>query len=469
MNLPEGILTIEELEKDIRQNTQPKRAKKPPRKAKDAFPLDVLPPKLEELVKGAETALGTPPDFLAAACLLAAAIAAGNTHQLEIKRAVLQRAIFYLVLVGNPNSNKSGALKFALRPITQRDGDNYDEYKAQQAEFEAIKDMSKKERQAEGITEIPPPPVYRRSLVSDITPEALATVHQDNTRGIGVHRDELAGWVKDFNRYHQGGETEMWLSAWNGDPMVVDRKTSGPIRIPNTNISVAGTIQPAVIEELANGGRALNGFIDRLLFVWPDGLEKPLWTDDEINLPLLEAYQDAISRLLDLTFDAENKAHTLRMEPEARKRLFKFFNEENKPLCDTAENELLGGIYGKFDIHAQRLVIALHLLWWAYQGKGDVPQLVEAQTVERAIKAAEYFRAQSLKVFNRLHNSNPFDDLPADKRKVYEALPEEFKKKDGEVIAEKKGMPARTFRHWLKTGKGSLFESPRYGVWAKLY
>lgn len=464
---PAGAVSIDELAQDIAQRTngQPAPAKRP-RKAKNAFPLEALPPKLEELVRGAETALGAPPDFLAASCLLAAAIAAGNTYQLEIKRAVTQRAIFYLVLVGNPNSNKSGPLKFALSPITKRDGENYDEYQAQRDAYETEQAKPKKER--EEVER----PIFCRSLVSDITMEALASVHQDNPRGIGAIRDEIAGFVKDFNRYSQGGDAENYLSMWNGDALTVDRKTSGPIRIKKTFVCVGGTIQPAVIEELANGGRAANGFIDRLLFVWPDGLEKPLWTDDEINLPLLEAYQDAITRLLDLTFDAENKAHTLTLEADAKRRLFQFFNDENKPLCDAAENEALAGIYGKFDIHTARLVIALHLLWWAYQGKGDVPHLVECQTVERAIRAAEYFRSQALKVFNRLHNSSPIDKLPADKLKVYEALPgmpETFKTADGQAIAERLGMPARTFRHWLTSGKGELFESPRFGEWAKLY
>ena len=184
----------------------------------------------------------------------------------------------------------------------------------------------------------------------------------------------------------------------------------------------------------------------------------------------MEGYQGAINRLLDVTFDAENKAHTLTLEPSAKKRLFQFFNQENKPLCDNAENELLAGIYGKFDIHAARLVIALHLLWWAYQGEGgQPPQQVEKSTVERAVRAATYFRTQALKVYNRLHNESPVDKLPADKRKVYEALPEEFKKKEGEAIAERLGMPARTFRHFLKTEKGKLFEQVKYGVYGKLY
>jgi len=470
MNLPTGNITEAELLADIQQNKNgaPKKAQKRPRKAAKGFPLDILPPKLEELVKGAETALGTPPDFLGASCLLAAAIAAGNTYQLEIKRAVIQRAIFYLVLVGNPNSNKSGALSFALRPIDKRDGESYDEYKAQLAEYEAIQGMGRKERQEAGITEKPPPPVYCRSLVSDITPEALANVLESNPRGIAVNRDELAGWVKDFNRYHQGGEQEMWLSAWNGKSLVIDRKTSGPLRIPNAFICVAGTIQPAVVEELANGNRAMNGFIDRLLFVWPDGLEKPEWTDDEINLPLLEAYQGAISRLLDLTFTPERTANTLTLEAGAKKRLFQFFNQENKPLCDEAENELLAGIYGKFDIHAARLVIALHLLWWAYQGEGgQPPQQVEKSTVERAVRAATYFRTQALKVYNRLHNESPVDKLPADKRKVYEALPETFQKGDGQDIAERLGIHPKTFSRFLNERK--LFEKLKHGVYAKIY
>ena len=469
-SIPEGVVSPAEVLAAVNEPVRPT-AKALPKlnKAISCFPLTTLPPKLAELITGSITALGMPADFTAASCLVAAGIAAGNTCHLEIKQAVTQSPIFYLVLVGNPNCNKSGALKFALKPIIERDNEDYADYRRLQPKYEAIRQMDKAERKEAGISELPAPPVYSRTLVTDTTPEALVSIHQDNLKGIAVHRDELAGWVKDFNRYHPGSELEMWLTNWNGDTLTVDRKNAGTIRIPQSCISVVGTIQPGVIEELAAGTRGVNGFMDRLIFVWPDNLEKPEWTETEINLPLLNAYQNAINRLLDLGFDDENQTLVLKLSPEAKTRLFNFYNIKNKPLCDDAPSEVLAGIHGKFDIHAARIIIALHLLWWAYSESDTPPSEVQFSIVEKAIEVAEFFRVNALKVYSRLHNDTPVDRLSKDRKAVYEALPTSFKKSEGMAIAKTKKMEERTFSRFLNDPKANVFVQLKHGHYEKIY
>ncbi len=273
MNLPTGNITLAELAADLQQATPAAAPRlKTSQRSAAAFPIDTLPPRLQDLIKDAGESLGMPPDFLAAGALIAAGIASGNTCELELKTGTTQRPIFYLVLIGNPNCNKSGALRFALKPITKRDAENYSSYKQHLIEWESTQRKGKGDDTGDDL----PKPVYFRHLVADATPEALAATHFDNIRGIAVHRDELAGWVHNFDRYNGKGETEQWLTLWNGDPLTIDRKQSGVLRIEKTCVSVAGTIQPAALEALAADGKGQNGFVDRFLFVWPDGLEKPL-------------------------------------------------------------------------------------------------------------------------------------------------------------------------------------------------
>ena len=297
-NMPQGDITIDELEEDIsgRNGGKPLKAVKPLHRKKNSFPIEVLPLKAQEYVKGAHKTLGTPKDFFAASMLFTAASAAGNTCKLEVKTGVEQKAVFYMVLIGLPNSNKSGALKIAIKPLLNEDTSNYKKYKSQKAEYDAIKGLSKKERQAQGITELTPPPIFHRAVIQDATPEAVASALQDSPRGITLYRDELTGFIKDFNRYNQGGEQEFWLSNWSGITLSIDRKTSEPIRIKNPFIPMIGTMQPGVLEELAKGARVANGFIDRYLPVWPDGLKKPEWALGEINFDLVQAYETAIDR-----------------------------------------------------------------------------------------------------------------------------------------------------------------------------
>lgn len=462
-----GLTTPEKIKQDIEKPKGQGVAKE--KKGGDAFPLEIFPEPLRKLIQAAKPALGVHPDFMAAAVLTTTGIAAGGTHGLRVKSQTAHKPVFYMALVGLPNSNKSGALKLALKPIQERDSENYKAYKQAKSEYEAIVSISKDERTAQGITETPPPPMFKRSIVSDCTPEALASVHLDNLRGIGVHRDELAGWFKDFNRYHKGSEQEFWLSNWSGEPISIDRKTSEPIHIAHPCISVVGTVQPGVLEGLAKGERAVNGFADRLLFAWPDDVGKPLWTEEELPPHLSAEYTQAMQRLMGLDFDGDGKPHTVDLGKEAKNTLFDLFNTENKRWCDEATDEMLAGIHGKFDIHTIRLALALHLLDWAYS-KEDAPgKEINVDTVRNAAKVAGYFRRQSLKVYERVHHADPVASLAKDKRAVYEALPDTFRTQAGEEVANMWNMPARTFRLFLKSNRGTLFETPARGMWEKVY
>lgn len=467
IKLPEGNISINDVLNDVEQLINPRKAQQPPR-AEEVFPIDILPLKAQELIRGAEAALGMNAEFLAVSIIMGAAGAAGNAARLEVKRGYYQKANFYAVLIGNPNSNKSAAAKLGLQPIYNHDGEAYERFTNEKAEFEALAAMSKADREAErGTGELPPKPIYKRRIASDTTPEALAQMLLDNPLGLLIHRDELAAWIKDFNRYHNGSDIELWLMIWNGQELVNDRATKGPVRIKNCFVGVFGTIQPSALETLATQGKAQNGFIDRLLFCWPEGITKPLWSDAELNDYLPEAYHNAVDRLLNIGFTPENEPHNLKLTTSARNRLFAYFNDVNKPLCDNAPNELLAGMYGKFDIHILRLALTLELLHWAYSSAKELPQEVGLETVERAIKAGEYFRGQSLKVYNRLHDETPVERLPKDRQAIYEALPAEFTTKDGQAIAQRKGMTERTFKRWLNDK--ALFEKVRRGEYAKLY
>lgn len=142
--------------------------------------------------------------------------------------------------------------------------------------------MTKKERLEAGKDEFPIPPTRSRFLVSDITPEGLSLIHAQNPRGLCLWSDELSAWFKNFNRYNSGSEEQFWLSVFNAKPTISDRKSSqSSIFIKRPYISVVGTIQQKILGELGKGERASNGFIDRILFVMPQSVQKSRWSDRE--------------------------------------------------------------------------------------------------------------------------------------------------------------------------------------------
>ena len=430
------------------------------------FPYEVFPKPVQEIITATNESLNFPIDFISASILYTVSVAIGNTHRAQIFKGYEQSAVLYLAIVGRPGTNKTHPLKWAVKPIEQLDNMNYNVYKNKLQEYETIAALTKKEREQQGFDD-PIKPVWEQMLISDFTPEALASIHSFNTRGLGVNVDELASWFKNFNRYNKGSEEPFWLSVWSGNIIKVNRKTSENINIPVPFISVAGTIQPAILNELAEN-RTENGFIDRLLFVVPDNLKKEYWNEKELQPEIVENWSAIISNLLDIkpTDDETGnpKPIVLRFTHEAKKHLFKW-QRELTDLSNKPENEAISGIYAKIEMYAIRFALCLEMLHWACNDSDK--QAIGLNSVKGALKLVDYFVKTALKVSTIVTNSNPLDRLPTDKQILYNALPETFTTSEGVKIAESLNVPKRTFQYFITNRE--LFNQPNRGEYEKRF
>lgn len=413
------------------------------------FPVEVFPLPIQQVITATNENLNYPIDFIGASLLYAVSVAVGNTHNVEVKKGFQQSAVLYLAIVGRAGTTKSHPLSFALQPIVEQDKRTYKQYELQRQEYEQVVNLSKKEREKQAIDE-PMKPVWQKLLLSDFTPEALAEVHKFNKRGIGVYVDELAGWFKNFNRYNKGSEMEFWLSQWSGKPINIDRKTGEPIFIPLPFISVAGTIQKGILNELAKDNRTQNGFIDRILFVIPDNLQKEYWSESDLPPDVSEDWERIISNLLNLSItndDTQNPMpEVLKFTPEAKEVLFEW-QHKNTDQCNESESEAVSGIYSKMDMYVLRLALILEMMRYACNESDK--QSVSIEAVKGAVRLVEYFKSAALKVNSILSNASPLDKYPADKQTLYNALPDTFTTEIGLQIAEGLGFAERTFKYFL--------------------
>jgi hypothetical protein len=413
------------------------------------FPVEVFPLPVQQVITATNENLNFPIDFIGASLLYAVSVAVGNTHIVEVKKGFQQNAVLYLAIVARAGTTKSHPLSFALQPIVEQDKRTYRQYEQQRQEYERAVSLSKKEREQQAIDE-PIKPVWQKFLLSDFTPEALAEVHKFNKRGIGVYVDELAGWFKNFNRYNKGSEMEFWLSQWSGKPINIDRKTGEPVFIPLPFISVAGTIQKGILNELAKDSRTQNGFIDRILFVIPDNIQKEYWSETDLPPVVSENWEGIISNLLSLTVTNDHTLNpspeVLKFTPEAKKVLFEW-QKVNTDQSNEAESEVLSGIFSKMDMYVLRLALILEMLRYACNESNK--QSVSIEAVRGAVKLVEYFKNSAVKVNSILSNASPLDKYPTDKQALYKALPDTFTTEIGLQIAEGLGFAERTFKRFL--------------------
>ncbi|PZX16445.1 uncharacterized protein DUF3987 [Breznakibacter xylanolyticus] len=436
------------------------------KKGTSSFPVDAFPLPIQQIIQNTNESLDFPVDFIASSLLFASSVAIGNTHMVELKKGFQQSAVIYLAIVARAGTNKSHPLSFAIQPIEARDKQSYRVYEQKKLDYETAINLSKKERHEQAIDE-PVKPVWVKFLLSDSTPEALAEIHKFNKRGIGVYVDELAGWFKNFNRYNKGSEMEFWLSAWSAKPINIDRKTGDPVFIPLPYISVAGTIQNGVLHELARESRTQNGFIDRILFVLPDNIQKPYWSEKELDQTVIDNWNFILSKLLDLSCRLDEtstpKPQILYFSPEAKQILFDW-QKYNADLCNNADNDMLSGMYSKMEMYAIRFSLIIEMLNFACL-EGN-KQCISVKSVKSAIKLTEYFRKSALKAFSIISNVNPLDKYSEEKQKLYNTLPVTFTTEQGNQIALHIGIAERTFKRFLN--EPDLFKRIRLGEYEKL-
>lgn len=432
------------------------------------FPIDVLPYKMQRILREARATIGFPEDYLGSSMLVAIATAIGNTMMVEHIPGWKENSILFLALVGRPGACKSHPLSFAMQPLVDHDSEMAAQFEKEMRQYLDTLSVPTKKRAEQGLEINPREPVRKRFIISDITPEAVHRIHSQNKRGLCLVSDEFSGWFKNFNRYNNGSESEFWMSVFSHKFAMADRKSSANgIFIRHPFICVCGTIQPEILWELASNSRSSNGFLERILFVIPINQNMGKWNKErrQPTFPLTEEWKSVLEKLMShtTTVDANGdyNPRMLDFTQEAIDILFDWQNETTDR-CNAGHNDTLRAIASKLEIYAVRFCLILQAAYWAC-GEGELT--ITAETVSKAIRLTEYFRATATKV-RKIITEQAMPDIHC---AVLAELPERFTTAEGVAIAVRNGMPERTFKQWLKDkGNGILFAKESHGKYSKI-
>ena len=490
----------------------------------NTFPIEIFPIEIQKIIKETNETLNYPIDFIGSSILFATSLAIGNSLKVRIKNGWVENTVLYLCLVGNKGINKSHPISWALKPLEEVDKLNYEIFLEKIKEYEANQKITKKEREEQGIEELVKPfweqclvsdftpealisllkqnkrgigvysdelsgwianfnrynkgseeqmwlsswngkPIWEQCLVSDFTPEALISLLKQNKRGIGVYSDELSGWIANFNRYNKGSEEQMWLSSWNGKPIRINRKSSEPIFIPYPFISVIGTIQPSVLKIFGEKNRAENGFLDRLIFTYVEDLNKPYWSEEELNPEIPKSWDDILTKISNLPIHIDESGNPiseiLEFSIEAKKRIYEW-QRKITDFSNESKNDDIMGINAKIEMYAIRFSLILQMQFFAC---GEEKDSISLKAVNGAIALVEYFTKSAIRVRERINNFNPLDNLTTDKINLYNVLPDTFTTKQGTQLAFVHGISERTFKRMLNDKE--LFEKRKQGEYSK--
>lgn len=387
------------------------------------FPIDVLPAWIREEVAACADAIQVPVEIPAALAVVAVSTAIAG--KIDVDGLNYRKPTnIYLSVVAASGVGKSPVAARMLRPLQELEQellvqaqDGLAEARTEQTVIDekltAAKAMLKKDPTSElarralkdaelenALHEIPAAP---RLIIDDHTPEALVKVIAEQpTHRIAVLSPEGASLFTSMTgqRYKDNAPPEVpavYLSAWDGEPITVDRVNREPQAITRPILTVGVLVQPIIVDRLASTPMiAQQGALARFLWVVArDNVGRRDPTRRRHAAPPSEEYADKLKalarRCLSWQFPTCYVATTEAAD---------YFDA-----VDTAREARLG-LGGDLDTY-RPVVAKMNGYQWRLAAilaaaHGDRPS--DGLTLERAQQAdrlADYFLAHSIAVHRR--------------------------------------------------------------------
>ena len=340
------------------------------------LPSDWLSSKVQDYIRTVSESYGCPQEFVVASCFLTAGIAAGKKVQL-VTNPYTNYPCDFICMVGKPSRNKTGPLKEVTSPLREQDKTAFTAYIKEKAAYEHDK---REDKNYEGEQ-----PVFHQRVAGDSSPESRNALLAQGDMIIIV-ADELKSLIDSFGRYSKGGngssaEISQLLSIWSNVSFVINRKSEDTKLVDDPAMSIIGGIQPALIGKTFGTDALMDsGFTQRFLFVFPDKVNFVKRCDRKrMTQEMRTHWHDIIDRLFSM------EPLKLQLSHEAE-QLYAEYADANDVKADTEEDDYIGGVIQKMNIHVPRLAIMAHLLsdHWS-------EPVITGDAMRYAIRVADYF------------------------------------------------------------------------------
>lgn len=422
-----------------------------------SFPLDVFPKEVKNFLLEMNATLGHNTEFMASSILWMTSLIIGNAMKVRVKRGWNECSVVWLAVVGDPGTGKTPAMNAIISPLQKLNGKEIREYNRQMEKWSHYESLTKEEKQHANEVQRPSKSQF---IVNDTTIEALVELHEQNPNAVGIFKDELAGWIKDMNKYRAGSDLEFHLSAFSNSPAYTTRKSVKDNYIHSPIIPVLGGIQPRVMTKVFTDDYSDNGFSDRLLLCFPD-TEVKEFNLNEIDQEHLDWWNEYVQSLfshvkgdIQLDDDGDVISEYLDFSEDGTQRLLEVMNEMTALENSDDTTETMKSILPKQKTYIPRFCLDLHVLE-NYSNGEVLNSPIEATTVDKAYSVSKYFVAMANKVlgnsidYQKLRESLVNKDSLSDVEKftkMYEINPDLNKAETARMLK----VSRQTVYNWVK-------------------
>jgi hypothetical protein len=358
------------------------------------FPLEIFPNPFQKYILDCAETLGASIDYMGCSLLWCISLITGNSYKVSTKRGWEQSPVLWFALVGDTGVGKTPSINNILRPLKKENGNEIKQYIKDLEKFNLYDELDKQDKDKH---EEVGKPVKKQFIIGDATIEALIQLHQQSPNSVGIHKDELAGWIKDFNKYRDGSDKESFLSIWDGEPTVVNRvKNESNAYLPQPFIPILGGIQPNILDSFYTDDNKDSGFVDRILLSYPD-IEIPFYNEKEMDKTVIDWYDNAMTNLyrnsknnIELNENDEIDSKIYELNKESKKEWVRIYNEIVKKERSDDENEYLKSMLPKQKKYIPRFALIIELLQNAVD-EVEPDGYISKKSMLGAEKLSEYF------------------------------------------------------------------------------
>lgn len=358
-----------------------------------------------------------PPDYVAMGLLSTTTTTIGNARWISPSAGWQHPPNLWIACIGDPSSGKSPALDASMRYLRDLENEMAEGFPDSMRDFERareiatatlddwksdVKESVKAGRSSPPMPEsavMPDQPTPPRLFVIDATQEAMGRLMSGNKKGLLCRRDELSGWLQNFDRYSGGGgERAFYTEAFGGGEYSYDRikNNDDQVKIQHLTVGVIGGLQPEKLAELLMKGSD-DGFVARFLMVWPE--PAPLKLSNAA--PISPKYLNAIRRLNALQMATDEKGDAVpvikMLSHDARMHHFEW---QKKNRAESSEvYGLVLSHFGKLPGIVLRLAMAFEYLHWCLTDKPE-PETIGIEAMGRAADLVDdYLKPMARRVY----------------------------------------------------------------------
>lgn len=412
-----------------------------PVKEYTGFPMHVFPDEIAESIFEVSKARSLAPQFVATAGLWTVSSLAGTRYTSDFNGE--GKNILFCLLVAPVSVGKTPAFKVMCEtPLSKvqeimdvRYAMDIEKWEEDKAAAAANKKAYTKKRPSRYIP-----------IAKDGTTEGYIMKSMGQRNGIGVYQDEAETILNAGSFKSNNDAISFFTGAFSGGRMAQIRADETKERVvPNLNINLLMGTQPSRVQNIFTADRLSSGFASRFLMVESDYME--LNVDSDPFGDKKEICQQWTTMVSDMYFEgmefnAGNGKEISIIMGDGAKNVYRAYykqilQEANGRILSRAEKFVIG-TEAKMSAYFPRLVQVLSIIHNHKQ-----PEITES-IVHAGWKLYRYYADSTIRIISALHGELE-TGLPHDLELLYQALPEEFTRKEAAEVCVRLNLNPRRF------------------------